>query len=181
MIYPCLRCGACCAHFRVAFHWSEADFGLGGVVPVELTEKLDAHRLAMRGTWASVRIVLRWKVRWGKACVAASMRDARPFAGTWNRHGKTATPARSATTRVWRTDWNRSRRRIGSTSPPSTPRDAPTASTHRWTHCIILKCKHELSKIILVDIRDGDILHVAGRPANHGVAVPLRDDLCRRR
>lgn len=52
MIHPCLRCGACCAHFRVAFHWSEADSGLGGVVPVELTEKLDAHRLAMRGTWA---------------------------------------------------------------------------------------------------------------------------------
>ena len=52
MIHPCLRCGACCAHFRVAFHWSEADPGLGGVVPVELTEKLDAHRLAMRGTWA---------------------------------------------------------------------------------------------------------------------------------
>ncbi|RUL62531.1 YkgJ family cysteine cluster protein [Dyella dinghuensis] len=52
MTHPCLRCGACCAHFRVAFHWSEAHSDLGGVVPVELTEKLDAHRLAMRGTWA---------------------------------------------------------------------------------------------------------------------------------
>jgi Fe-S-cluster containining protein len=52
MIHPCLRCGACCAHFRVGLHWSEADPDLGGVVPVELTEKLDAHRLAMRGTWA---------------------------------------------------------------------------------------------------------------------------------
>jgi uncharacterized protein len=52
MIHPCLHCGACCAHFRVAFHWSEADSDLGGVVPVELTEKIDAHRLAMRGTWA---------------------------------------------------------------------------------------------------------------------------------
>lgn len=50
MEHPCLRCGACCAHFRVAFHWSEADAALGGAVPPQLTEKLDPHRLAMRGT-----------------------------------------------------------------------------------------------------------------------------------
>ena len=24
-MHPCLTCGACCAHFRVSFHWSEAD------------------------------------------------------------------------------------------------------------------------------------------------------------
>lgn len=53
MDHPCLRCGACCAHFRVAFHWSEAEPFLGGMVPVELTEKLDPHRLAMRGTYAA--------------------------------------------------------------------------------------------------------------------------------
>ncbi|NII09309.1 YkgJ family cysteine cluster protein [Oleiagrimonas sp. C23AA] len=50
MSHPCLRCGACCAHFRVAFHWSEADPFLGGTVPAELTEKLDPHRVVMRGT-----------------------------------------------------------------------------------------------------------------------------------
>jgi uncharacterized protein len=50
MVHPCLRCGACCAHFRVAFHWSETDPFLGGTVPVELTEKLDPHRVVMRGT-----------------------------------------------------------------------------------------------------------------------------------
>ncbi|MGP1665484.1 MAG: YkgJ family cysteine cluster protein [Rhodanobacter sp.] len=50
MDHPCLRCGACCAYFRVAFHWLEAEPFVGGVVPLELTEKLDAHRLAMRGT-----------------------------------------------------------------------------------------------------------------------------------
>lgn len=50
MSHPCLRCGACCAHFRVAFHWSEAEPGLGGVVPPALTEQLDPHRLVMRGT-----------------------------------------------------------------------------------------------------------------------------------
>ncbi|PWK87608.1 YkgJ family cysteine cluster protein [Fulvimonas soli] len=53
MEHPCLRCGACCAHYRVAFHWSEAEPDLGGVVPPELAEKLDPHRLAMRGTQAS--------------------------------------------------------------------------------------------------------------------------------
>jgi Fe-S-cluster containining protein len=53
MLHPCLRCGACCAFFRVAFHWSEADALLGGVVPPELTEKFDPHRLAMLGTSVS--------------------------------------------------------------------------------------------------------------------------------
>ena len=52
MSHPCLSCGACCAHFRVAFHWSEADPFLGGQTPAELTEKLDPHRLVMRGTQA---------------------------------------------------------------------------------------------------------------------------------
>lgn len=50
MTHPCLRCGACCAHFRVAFHWSEAEAFLGGQVPSDLTEKLDPHRLMMKGT-----------------------------------------------------------------------------------------------------------------------------------
>ncbi|MEO8802097.1 MAG: YkgJ family cysteine cluster protein [Rudaea sp.] len=50
MNHPCLRCGACCAYFRVAFHWSESATFLGGVVPETLTAKLDAHRVAMRGT-----------------------------------------------------------------------------------------------------------------------------------
>lgn len=53
MPHPCLRCGACCAFFRVAFHWSEVEPSLGGLVPPELAEKLDPHRLAMRGTSAS--------------------------------------------------------------------------------------------------------------------------------
>jgi Fe-S-cluster containining protein len=48
--HPCLSCGACCACFRVSFHWSESSPELGGVVPAELTVKLDPHRVAMRGT-----------------------------------------------------------------------------------------------------------------------------------
>ena len=48
--HPCLSCGACCAFFRVSFHWSEADPALGGMVPFELTEPLRAHERVMRGT-----------------------------------------------------------------------------------------------------------------------------------
>jgi len=44
-IHPCLRCGACCAAYRVALHWMEAE-QLG--TPPELLEKLDRHRFAMR-------------------------------------------------------------------------------------------------------------------------------------
>lgn len=50
MAHPCLTCGACCAYFRVSFHWSEADPALGGTVPTRLTEPLRAHERVMRGT-----------------------------------------------------------------------------------------------------------------------------------
>ncbi|HET6435014.1 MAG TPA: YkgJ family cysteine cluster protein [Xanthomonadaceae bacterium] len=52
MPHPCLTCGACCATFRVSFHWAETEPMLGGKVPAGLTEKFDAHRVVMRGTWA---------------------------------------------------------------------------------------------------------------------------------
>lgn len=44
--HPCLRCGACCAVYRVAFHWLEVADVDG--VPEELTQPLDPHRLEMR-------------------------------------------------------------------------------------------------------------------------------------
>jgi Fe-S-cluster containining protein len=50
MPHPCLSCGACCASFRVALHWSEAEPALGGVVPRNLVESLRMHELAMLGT-----------------------------------------------------------------------------------------------------------------------------------
>jgi Fe-S-cluster containining protein len=49
MANPCIACGACCAHFRVSFHWSEAD-DAGGTVPVDRTVDVDSFRRAMRGT-----------------------------------------------------------------------------------------------------------------------------------
>lgn len=48
--HPCQTCGACCASYRVAFHWSEAAPEVGGVTPAALTTPLDPHRAAMRGT-----------------------------------------------------------------------------------------------------------------------------------
>ncbi|KPK40365.1 MAG: ferredoxin [Gammaproteobacteria bacterium SG8_47] len=47
---PCLSCGACCAHFRVSFYWTEAEPFLGGAVPAHLTVPVSTHRLAMGGT-----------------------------------------------------------------------------------------------------------------------------------
>lgn len=47
---PCTTCGACCSRYRVSFHWSETEPGLGGIVPSELTEKINEHRVAMKGT-----------------------------------------------------------------------------------------------------------------------------------
>ncbi len=52
MTHPCLSCGACCAHYRVSLHWSEAEPALGGTVPIALTETFGAHQRSMRGTWA---------------------------------------------------------------------------------------------------------------------------------
>ncbi len=49
-MHPCLSCGACCAHYRVAFHWLELDDSTPGGVPAALAERLDPHQLCMRGT-----------------------------------------------------------------------------------------------------------------------------------
>jgi hypothetical protein len=46
---PCQSCGACCAHFRVSFYWSEAEPSLGGAVPPQMTTRLDPHRVCMNG------------------------------------------------------------------------------------------------------------------------------------
>nr|WP_113867288.1 YkgJ family cysteine cluster protein [Brenneria salicis]NMN91641.1 hypothetical protein [Brenneria salicis ATCC 15712 = DSM 30166]RLM30341.1 ferredoxin [Brenneria salicis ATCC 15712 = DSM 30166] len=45
----CMRCGACCAYFRVSFYWAEADDG-GGCVPAQLTEPLSPFLRCMAGT-----------------------------------------------------------------------------------------------------------------------------------
>jgi hypothetical protein len=47
---PCFECGACCAYFRASFYWSEADPTAGGLTPPELTQRVTAHHVVMRGT-----------------------------------------------------------------------------------------------------------------------------------
>lgn len=49
-INPCLTCGACCAFYRASFYWAESDLAQPGGVPSELTEKLNAFRLFMKGS-----------------------------------------------------------------------------------------------------------------------------------
>ena len=49
-VNPCLKCGACCAFFRASFYWAEADEATPGGVPMEMTQKLDAFHLVMKGT-----------------------------------------------------------------------------------------------------------------------------------
>ncbi len=53
MTHPCLLCGACCASYRVAFHWSEAQPDNPDGPPAELVVPLRRHELAMRGTEAA--------------------------------------------------------------------------------------------------------------------------------
>ncbi|MEY4429860.1 MAG: hypothetical protein RLZZ182_2549 [Pseudomonadota bacterium] len=55
LTFDCQACGACCATFRVSFHWSEADDAPGGTVPLGLTEPVGLHLRCMQGT--SVRPV----------------------------------------------------------------------------------------------------------------------------
>jgi Fe-S-cluster containining protein len=50
MSHPCLRCGACCASYRVAFHWSEAQPANPDGVPAAMVSPLRRHELQMRGT-----------------------------------------------------------------------------------------------------------------------------------
>lgn len=53
-LHPCQSCGACCASYRVSFHWREAEANLDDVsdksVPVDYTEDLDLERRCMKGT-----------------------------------------------------------------------------------------------------------------------------------
>lgn len=46
MAHPCHSCGACCAYFRVAFYWREAE----SFPDQESFEDLDSLKRQMRGT-----------------------------------------------------------------------------------------------------------------------------------
>lgn len=49
--HPCLTCGACCASFRVAFYWREAESkDCKNAVPADSFEDLDGMSRCMKGT-----------------------------------------------------------------------------------------------------------------------------------
>lgn len=48
-LHPCLSCGACCAFFRVSFHWSETLAESHGV-PSVMTNEMSLNRNVMKGT-----------------------------------------------------------------------------------------------------------------------------------
>jgi Fe-S-cluster containining protein len=47
---PCMRCGACCAAYRISFDCHETDNHIGGVVPLDMTFRVNDTRSAMKGT-----------------------------------------------------------------------------------------------------------------------------------
>lgn len=50
-VHPCLSCGACCAFFRVAFYWREAEVEEHeAAVPQDFWEDLTERHRCMKGT-----------------------------------------------------------------------------------------------------------------------------------
>jgi Fe-S-cluster containining protein len=47
--HPCLSCGACCAFFRVSFHYNETHPDSHGV-PAGMSEEISTYMNAMNGT-----------------------------------------------------------------------------------------------------------------------------------
>jgi len=89
--HPCLRCGACCAVFRVSFYWREAEPSEKPTcVPVELTEDFSPFRRVMKGTnlkHHSRCIALKGKVGSGAECSIYSSRPStcREFAASFEQ------------------------------------------------------------------------------------------------
>lgn len=83
----CMRCGACCACFRVVFSREEADDMPGGVIPVEFTVPAGTNKLAMRGTeGANLRCsALEGNVGFSVHCSLYTNRPStcRNFIGNW--------------------------------------------------------------------------------------------------
>ncbi len=50
MSQECVKCGACCASFRVSFYWGETSAHDQGTVPIEFTTAISPHHVCMKGT-----------------------------------------------------------------------------------------------------------------------------------
>lgn len=116
--HPCLRCGACCAVYRVAFHWLEVADVDG--VPEELTQPLDPHRLEMRKLSDGRCVALSGTIGQEARCTMYGRRPSvcRELTPAWEDDG----PARSATGRVPGSACRLSPRPTGKCRPPSRPR-----------------------------------------------------------
>lgn len=84
--HPCQRCGACCAAFVVAFHWSETLPDAFGV-PASRAGMLDSHRLAMHGTLSDTPrcTALQGRVGGDTSCTIYAQRPSpcREVAAAW--------------------------------------------------------------------------------------------------
>lgn len=75
---PCLRCGACCASFRVDFHRADLASVCEGGVPDELTLPLTAALVRMRGSDAAPPrcVALEGEIGVGVRCAIHARRPA---------------------------------------------------------------------------------------------------------
>lgn len=75
---PCIACGACCAIFRVSFYCGELSDGSGGVVPVELTSKVNDTIACMKGTESGHGRCIALEGELGRPGIACSIYSRRP-------------------------------------------------------------------------------------------------------
>lgn len=88
----CLYCGACCAYYRAAFYWTEADDAPDGTVPVALTVQVTPMQRAMRGTERSKPrcCALQGEVGQTVSCSIYPLRASpcREFTASWENNQK---------------------------------------------------------------------------------------------
>lgn len=83
---PCMKCGACCAHFRVSFYCGELLGGLGSDpdselrngVPPDLTTKLNDVMACMKGTEAGNGRCIALAGELGQAGIRCTIYPLRP-------------------------------------------------------------------------------------------------------
>jgi len=75
---PCFECGMCCQHFRVSFYHGEIEGNGTGTVPAELTTKVSAHLVCMKGTekGGAPCVALRYTAEAGYRCSIYEQRSS---------------------------------------------------------------------------------------------------------
>lgn len=75
---PCTACGACCAYYRVSFYCGELSDGSGGIVPAELTSKVNDFIACMRGTETGRGRCIALRGELGQAGIGCGIYPQRP-------------------------------------------------------------------------------------------------------